>query len=141
MWRAVFAFTFVDSTLSLEEQELLQSYLSKVPFTTDQLATLRQDLIHPQKVEDLYGRVTDAKDKERFCVLCRAIVWCEGDMIHQEKMILQKLGCLKADLQSQFEQELEATRDHPSLHEYYKHYARSGMVGLLKSRPTVELRV
>ena len=34
IWRVVFAFAFVDNNLSLEERQLLKSYLSQVPFST-----------------------------------------------------------------------------------------------------------
>lgn len=137
MWRAVFAFTFVDNVLSLEEQQLLQSYLSQVPFTVDQLATLRQDLLHPQDVETLYKQISDSEDKKRFCVLCRAIVWCEGDMNAQERKILQKVSCLKSDP----DEILVSTRNHPHINDYYQSYAKTGMVGLMKARPLVQLQV
>lgn len=81
MWRAVFAFSFVDNSLSIEEQELLRSYLSKVPFTPPQLAILRADMQKPRhNVEELYRQITDAKDKKQFCLLARARVWCEGSI-------------------------------------------------------------
>lgn len=47
MWRAVFAFACADNALSLEEQELLGSYLSKVSFTPEQRGILKDDLIMP----------------------------------------------------------------------------------------------
>ena len=76
MWRAVFAFSLVDNTLSLEEQKLLQSSAKTVPFSQTQIDTLKDDFKKPQNVEDLYRKITDPKDKQRFCVLARALAWC-----------------------------------------------------------------
>ena len=138
MWRAVFAFTFVDNVLSLEEQDLLHSYLAKVPFTKEQLKTLREDLLHPKSVVDLYRKITRREDKERFCVLARAIVWCEGDMAAQEREILKRVDCLS---EPEEEAILHATRDHPRLNTYYQDYAKAGMVGLFKAPHRLEIRV
>lgn len=137
MWRAVFAFTYVDNVLSLEEQELLQAYLKKVPFSTKQLATLKNDLQNPKDVVGLYRKITRSEDKERFCVLARAIVWCEGDITAQEKAILKKVSCFDEDEEMEI---LESTRDHPYLKTYYQQYARAGMMGLMDIPHSVELR-
>ncbi len=137
MWRAVFAFSFVDNSLSIEEQELLRSYLAKVSFTPPQLATLRADMQKPQNVEALYKQITDAKDKKQFCLLARALVWCEGNMEKQEEAILKRVACLKDD--SELEH-LHASRDHPHINDYYQQYARSGVIGLFKEPPRVQLQ-
>ncbi len=137
MWRAVFAFTYVDNVLSLEEQELLQAYLKKVPFSKDQLATLKKDLQEPKDVVGLYRKITRQQDKERFCVLARAIVWCEGDMQEQERAILKKVSCFDEEEEEEI---LHATRDHPRLHDYYQQYAKAGMMGLFDVPHRVELR-
>ncbi len=138
MWRAVFAFTYVDNVLSLEEQELLRAYLKKVPFSAEQLATLKKDLQHPGDVVGLYRKITRSEDKERFCVLARAIVWCEGDITAQEKAILKKVSCFEDDEEEM--EILESTRDHPCLKTYYQQYARAGMMGLMDIPHSVELR-
>lgn len=138
MWRAVFAFTYVDSVLSLEEQELLHAYLKQVPFSTEQLATLKNDLQTPKDVVGLYKKITRKEDKERFCILARAIVWCEGDITAQEKAILKKVSCFE-DEEEEIEI-LESTRDHPYLKTYYQQYARAGMMGLMGIPHSVELR-
>lgn len=139
MWRAVFAFTFVDNTLSLEEQELLQSYLRMVPFSKHQLDLLKEDMADPSDdVLSFYRNITDPADKERFCVLARAIVWCEGNMIEQERKILQKLSCMS---EPEEEEILHSTRGHPHLKTYYQDYAKAGMVGLFKTPHSLEIRV
>lgn len=139
MWRAVFAFTFVDNGLSLEEQELLQSYLRKVPFSQDQLETLKQDMRNPGKdVVSLYRKITNPEDKKRFCVLARAIVWCEGDMAEQEKKILKKVSCLS---EPEEEEIFHATRGNPHINTYYQEYAKAGMIGLFKTPNSLEIHV
>lgn len=139
MWRAVFAFTFVDNSLSLEEQELLQSYLQKVPFSKDQLETLKNDMRNPGKdVVGFYRKITSPEDKKRFCVLARAIVWCEGDMAAQERAILKKVSCLS---EPEEEEIFHSTRNHPRISTYYQDYAKSGMVGLFKTPHSLEIHV
>ena len=137
MWRAVFAFTYVDNVLSLEEQELLQTYLARVPFSKDQLNTLKQDLREPKDVVGLYKKITRAEDKERFCILARAIVWCEGDMLEQERAILKKVSCFDEEEEEEL---LHSTRRHPHLHDYYQQYAKAGMMGLFKQPPALQMQ-
>jgi len=139
MWRAVLAFTFVDNSLSLEEQELLQSYLAKVPFSADQIEALKDDMRHPSNdVVGFYRKITNPEDKKRFCVVARAIVWCEGNMDEQEKKILQRVSCLS---EPEEEEVLKSTRDHPKINTYYQDYARAGMVGLFKTPHSLEIHV
>ena len=138
MWRAVFAFSLVDNMLTLEEQRLLQSYLNSVPFSPVQLDIIKADFKHPQNVETLFQKITEPRHRERFCVLARALVWCEGNMIRQEEEILRRVACLGhgADFDM-----LRGTRNHPHLEPYYREYARAGMVGLMKSPPLVQMLV
>lgn len=138
MWRAVFAFSLVDNMLSMEEQKLLQTYLNAVPFSKNQLDTLKEDFKTPQDVETLYKRITDPAHKERFCILARALVWCEGHMERQEEAILRKVSCMGYGADRDI---LHGTRNHPHLDDYYQHYARAGVVGLMKARPIMTMRV
>lgn len=134
MWRAVFAFTFADNVLSVEEQVLLNSYLKNVNFSHTQREVLKSDLKKPKNVVEMYRKITNPKDKKRFCVLARAIVWCEGDMGEQEEEILRRVSCL-----SEKEENIifERTRNHPHIHDYYQEYAKTGMMGLFKEPPAV----
>jgi hypothetical protein len=138
MWRAVFAFTYADNMLSLEEQELLNAYLARVPFSKDQRDILKEDLRDPKDVVGLYKKITRKQDKERFCVLARAIVWCEGNMQEQEKAILKKVSCFG---EKEEEEILHSTRNHPHINDYYQQYARAGMTGLFKVPHSVEMRI
>lgn len=137
MWRAVFAFSLVDNNLTLEEQGLLQSYLRKASFSADQLDTLKHDFDHPQNVEALYKKITRAEDKERFCILARALAWSKGNMERQEAVILKHVSCLGGGADDDV---LKSTRDHPHLDHYYQHYAKAGMAGFFKPPPAMQMQ-
>lgn len=130
MWRAVFAFSLVDNSLSLEEQELLRSYLKTVPFSAAQMDMLKKDFEAPQNVEAMYRKITDTAHKKRFCVLARALVWCEGDMDLQEEQILRRVACLKDPPENDF---LRASREHTDVKDFYTHYSRAGVIGLMRA--------
>ncbi len=138
MWRAIFAFSLSDHVLTLEKQDLLQSYLTMSPFSATQLSTLKADFGRPQNVEALYKKITNPAHKERFCVLARALAWSDGDMQQQEAAILRKVACLGNGADDDV---LRRTRHHPHLDDYYQQYAKAGMVGLYKMPPNVEMRV
>lgn len=137
MWRAVFAFALVDNVLSLEEQTLLQAYLKVAPFSFQQIAVLKSDFERPQNIEAFYKKITRSQDKEKFCILARAIAWCEGDMQRQEQAILKKVSCLKDRADDDV---LRRTRNNPHIETYYQEYAKAGMMGLHKTLPALELR-
>ncbi len=132
MWRAVFAFSFVDNSLSLEEQEMLKSYLNSVPFSTAQRETLKSDFKKPQDVEAMYRKITQPEHRKRFCVLARALVWCEGDMDRQEEQILRRVACLKSAPDSDY---LRESRDHPDIDDFYKHYSRAIFLSFVNCCP------
>lgn len=136
MWRAVFAFSLVDNVLSMEEQELLRSYFSSIPFSYDQKEILKGDLASPKNVQVMYGHITEQKHKERFCMLARALVWCEGDMDRQEEIILKRLNCIKGSVDAELVRQSRYSSD---LEDYYKHYARAGVAGLMKAQPMFRL--
>lgn len=127
MWRAIFAFSLIDNVLSLEEQQLLKSYKAKVPFSKRQLEILGSDFNKPQDVEFFYKQITDTEDKKKFCVLARALVWCDGDMDAQEKEILKRAACLNIPEGREI---LSGTRGHPHIKNYYQEYAKAGVIGL-----------
>ncbi len=136
MWRAVFAFALVDNVLSIEEQDLLQSYLKQVPFSPKELEALREDFNKKQNVEAMYKRISEPKDKSRFCVFARALVWSDGDMEQQEANILKRVACM-GDCENK--EILSNTRSHEHLHHYYQEYARAGLTGFFKAPPEVSV--
>jgi hypothetical protein len=136
MWRALFAFSLVDKVLSIEEQNLLVLNYKSISFSPLQLKILKDDFSSQQNVEVLYKKITDKKDKERFCVLARALVCCEGEMDKQEEVILKRLSCLKNGADGDV---LKRSRNHPHVHAYYKSYAEEGMAGLFKAPSIVQM--
>ena len=138
MWRAVFAFSLVDNVLSIEEQEMLNSYKSMVPFSEQQLSIIRRDFERKQDVVALYNGITRQEDKKRFCVLARALVWTDGDIDEQEKKILKKVACLKEPPGSEV---LAATRGHDHVEKYYQQYAKAGLVGILDTPHILQMTI
>lgn len=136
MWRAVFAFALVDNVLSIEEQDLLHSYLATVPFSPVELKTLRDDFNKKQDVEAMYKRITEQADKSRFCVFARALVWSDGDMDQQEASILKRVACM-GDCENK--EVLSATRAHEHLHHYYQEYSKAGLMAFFKPPPEVSV--
>ena len=136
MWRAVFAFSLVDNMLSLKEQKLLQTASGSVLFSREQADILKNDFKKQQSIEDLYRKITDPKDKQLFCVLARALAWCEGNVDKQEEVILKKLGCLANGADDSV---LSRTRGHPHVGAYYRQYTKAGTIGLFKRPPAVKM--
>jgi hypothetical protein len=145
MWRAVFAFALVDGVLSVEEQRLLQSYMMHVPFSHDQLETLRQDFRKPPRLLEMYRRITAQEHRERFCTLARALVWCEGSMNREEHDVLTQLDCITRDDTADDRDAAGKDRvlSHPpassSVHQYY---AKTGAAAFSRPpRSTIRIKI
>ena len=128
MWRAVFAFSLLDNVLSPQGQKLLQPYSKTTEFSQDQNDILMNDYKEPQSVETLYGRITDPKDKERFCALARALAWCGGNLSDLEA-ILKNLSCLA---KGAYHDVPACARGHPHLKGHYIKYGQDGMISICK---------
>jgi hypothetical protein len=137
MWRAVFAFAFADNILSLEEQDVLRSYINSVEFSKMQLSIIQEDFRHPPNVVNLHRKITRQQDRERFCVLARTLVWCDGDMDRQEAEILKRVSCIKDN--DAYMEALRSSRT--AAPDFYENYARASVAGLFKMPPNVEMRV
>ena len=129
MWRAVFAFSLVDRLLTVEEQSLLSGYLSSVPFSTQQKNILLDDFKNPQDVEKFYNKITDGKDRARFCELARTLVWSKGDMDLQEKIILRRVACLGT---AEGKKILRESRDSEWVIDWTDKYEEAGLLGLMQ---------
>lgn len=138
MWRAVFAFSLADNLLSLEEQGMLRSYVRSVPFSPAQLAILKNDFNKPQNVEAMYKKITDPEHKQRFCMLARALAWCEGDMDEQEEKILRRVSCLAHGEDNRIFRE---SRTHPGLHDVYQAYMKMETMRPAAQRPGFQIQV
>lgn len=129
MWRAIFAFTLVDNVLSIEEQKLLQDYQHQAGFSQAQFDILKNDFKSPGDIIALFDKIAERKDKERFCILTRALAWCEGDIDRQEAEVLKKVRCLGSGEAGEI---FKATRNHAHVQAYYQQYMKSGMKGLFQ---------
>jgi len=129
MWRAVFAFSLVDRMLTVEEQALLAHYLNSVSFSPEQKNILRSDFATPQDVEKLYNRITDKKDKQRFCELARTLAWSKGDLDLQEKIILRRVSCLGT---KEGKAHLAASRNSEWVIGWTDRYEQAGILGLMQ---------
>lgn len=138
MWRAVFAFSLVDRTLTMEEQKLLSQYLSSVPFSAEQVNVLMDDFKLPQDVEKLYNKISDPKDRKRFCELARTLVWSKGDMDLQEKIILKRVSCLGT---KEGKATLNESRNSEWVIGYHESYEKAGILGMMQHPHIYEARI
>ena len=129
MWRAVFAFSLVDRLLTVEEQSLLSGYLVSVPFSAEQKNILLDDFKNPQDVEKFYGKISDEKDRARFCELARTLVWSKGDMDMQEKIILRRVSCLGT---KEGRKILHESRSSEWVIDWTDRYERAGILGMMQ---------
>lgn len=135
MWRAVFAFALVDGTLSLEEQDILAGHLKNVPFSEEQLKTLREDMRSPQDVEVLCTAIQHPDNKTRFCELARTLVWSDGNIRQQEKEILKRVSCINDPYHQALLQESAHTQ---WMHEYTRRYENMGFSAMRKPHSLFE---
>ena len=134
MWRALFAFAFMDDVMSAQEKALLRAYQSQAVFSADQLAVMRDDFRTPKDPSALFAKISNAQDRVRFCALARALMWCDGDPARQEVEILRRVGCLsRPDNIEMFRK----TRDSDMTHSYYAQYAKAGVIGMFDPSSTL----
>ncbi|MCB1721440.1 MAG: TerB family tellurite resistance protein [Rhodospirillales bacterium] len=91
MWRAVFALAHIDRVVTDEEKALAGRYLESVPFSEEQKAVLRQDLIDAQDIEEMFEQIDDPADQSEFFGFARLMVWCDGDFDQQEEEIFDRI--------------------------------------------------
>lgn len=63
LWRATFAFCFIDGVLSAEESRFIEEKLRTLPLTKDQKAVLQYDLKSPPAIDQLLPLITRAADR------------------------------------------------------------------------------
>ncbi len=91
MWRTVFALVHADHVVTPDEKELAESYMENVTFSDEQKAILHEDLLDPQNIGEMFGRITEPVDQGEFFQFARIMAWCDGDLAQQEDMIISKL--------------------------------------------------
>ncbi len=138
MWRAVFAFALADGNMSAAERALLNEYKANTAFSPQQLAILRDDFAYPHDVQEMYRHIARPEDKHRFCVMARALAWCDGDLDKQDEIILQRVSCLGTTADADI---LRQSRAHPDIEEFHERYIKSGVAGFMRERHLFEVRI
>jgi uncharacterized membrane protein YebE (DUF533 family) len=91
MWRTLFAVAHADDIVTSEEVRYLSEALSDIPFSEEQKTVLQQDISTRQDIEEMFDKITDAKDQAAFFNFARQLVWVDGDYGEAEQKIMLKL--------------------------------------------------
>lgn len=91
MWRAVVAMVHADGVVVKEERDFVENYLSSLPFSEEQKATLREDLETPQSPQEMFAKISEKPDQAEFFQFARMVIWCDGDLDSQEDRIFKLL--------------------------------------------------
>ncbi len=91
MWRAIVAMAHADKVIEPEEKEMIENYLSRVPFSDKQRQVLLGDIEKQRDVAQMFEFVTEPEDQGDFFQFARMMVWSDGDFDAQEKKILEHL--------------------------------------------------
>ncbi len=97
MWRTLFSVAHADNVVTDEEIAFMAHILEDINFTDEQTTLLKDDIINPKNVEDMFRGVTDQHDRKEFFGFARDLVWVDGDFGAQEQSVMIKL------LQNHFE--------------------------------------
>lgn len=97
MWRTLFSVAHADNIVTDEEIEFMAHILEDINFSDEQTTLLKDDIINPKNVEDMFRGVSDSNDRKEFFGFARDLVWVDGDFGAQEQSVMIKL------LQSHFE--------------------------------------
>ncbi|PJB73105.1 MAG: hypothetical protein CO093_01425 [Alphaproteobacteria bacterium CG_4_9_14_3_um_filter_47_13] len=112
MWRAVFAMAHTDHEVTDAEKIFMNNYIVQVPFSEAQKEILREDMVVPQDVYDMFSIITEPEDQGQFFQFSRELVWCDGDLDAQEEAIKERLNAGQMDRvgRTQMENELHKSR-------------------------------
>ena len=138
MWRAVFAFAFVNNLITLEERHFLNNRLRTENFSPAEKEILKRDLQTPKDVEWLFTRIETDEDRRNFCHMARALAWSKGDMDRQEEKILEHISHLAA---GEGKAILKQSRQKNFIKEHYDAYTSHGMDGIFHNVAPRKLKV
>ncbi len=91
MWRTLFAVAHEDNIVTDEELEFMAHVLEDINFTQEQTDTLKDDIMNPKDVEQMFHGVTDQNDRIEFFDFARDLVWVDGDFGSEEQSVMIKL--------------------------------------------------
>ena len=78
MWRTLFAIAHADNVVTDEEIEFMAHILEDIDFTDQQTSILKDDIVHPKNVEEMFHGMNDQTDRKEFFDLARDLVWVDG---------------------------------------------------------------
>lgn len=91
MWRCLVALVHADHRISPEEKEFFTKRFDKLRLSEEQKSILLNELQNPQKVEDIFNKITDREDKATLIYFARLLFWSDGEFAKQEEKILKHL--------------------------------------------------
>ncbi len=91
MWRTLFAVAHADNVVTDEEIEFMAHILNDIDFSDAQTAILKDDIVNPKNVEEMFKGVTDQGDRVKFFDFARDLVWVDGDFGEEEQGVMIKL--------------------------------------------------
>ena len=92
MFRGAIALAWADHRLDEEEQERILVYIENNRHLSDaQRTQLKQDLLQPVKLDDVWPEITDVHDRAHLINIADAIFWEDGELCHTEKEVYDKI--------------------------------------------------
>jgi hypothetical protein len=140
LWRACFSFCFVDGFLAPKEHEWIESKISALAFSGDQLKVLIQDLKSPPAIEKLLPLITKPADRGFLVNHIRVLAKLDSDISVDEKQKIQTvLNAITSKLDMKALNDVIALDEKASYHEdevykvHNKHsFVESLVMGLMK---------
>jgi hypothetical protein len=91
MWRTVFAMAHADNIVTDEEIRFMAEALVDGGFSPEQRKVLEQDIKEPQDVFKMFGGISDAKDRSKFFMFARSMVYADGNYGPDEQNLMLQL--------------------------------------------------
>jgi uncharacterized membrane protein YebE (DUF533 family) len=91
MWRAVFALAHADGIVTDKERAFIEGYLDRLPLSDEQKEIIRSDLKEARGVNEMLIGVRDKGDQADFFQFAQMMIWCDGNLAEQEKVITGRL--------------------------------------------------
>ncbi|MDX2112829.1 MAG: hypothetical protein SFW63_03745 [Alphaproteobacteria bacterium] len=121
MWRGAIALAYSDHRLSNSEMDLIHEYWQQFDFSDAQQAQLDKDLHQGIAIENIFGEITDKRDRAHLINFARVLFHIDGDFSEVEQKIWQAIydkHMLTIDLKAALKaarEEAEAFRDEERL--------------------------
>lgn len=91
MWRTVFAMAHADNVVTDEEIRFMAEALVDGGFSPEQRKVLEQDIKEPQDVFKMFGGISNPKDRSKFFMFARSMVYADGNYGPDEQHMMLQL--------------------------------------------------